>query len=72
LPGFLRRCWARPSAALNALATSFIRDFYQPYINRTAGDARAVRAARMATAVFGLSVLFPTRRPDGEEIKAAS
>jgi SSS family solute:Na+ symporter len=41
------------SAALNALATSFIRDFYQPYINPTASDRGAVRAARIATAVFG-------------------
>jgi SSS family transporter len=41
------------SAALNALATSFIRDFYQPYFNKTATDQQSVRAARTATAVFG-------------------
>ena len=41
------------SAALNALATSFIRDFYQPYINKTSTDTQSVRAARIATAVFG-------------------
>lgn len=41
------------SAALNALATSFIRDFYQPYFNKTATDRQSVRAARTATAVFG-------------------
>ena len=45
------------SAALNALATSFIRDFYQPYINPAASDRRAVRAARIATAVFGLLMI---------------
>lgn len=49
------------SAALNALATSFIRDFYQPYINPAATDEKAVRAARIATAVFGgLMILIAT------------
>lgn len=49
------------SAALNALATAFIRDFYQPYFNPTATDAQAVRAARMATVVFGaLMVIIAT------------
>ena len=42
------------SAALNALATSFTKDFYLPYLNRNATDRQAVFAARMATAVFGL------------------
>lgn len=46
------------SAALNALATSFIRDFYQPYLNRASSDAQAVRAARIATAVFGLLMIL--------------
>jgi len=41
------------SAALNALATSFIRDFYQPYINPAASERQAVRSARIATVVFG-------------------
>lgn len=49
------------SAALNALATSFIRDFYQPYFNKTASDKQSVRAARTATAVFGgLMILVAT------------
>lgn len=49
------------SAALNALATSYTKDFYQPYINPTATDAQAIRAARLATAVFGvLMVLVAT------------
>ncbi len=46
------------SAALNALATSFIRDFYQPYINRTASDTQSVRAARIATGVFGFLMII--------------
>jgi SSS family transporter len=41
------------SAALNALATAFIRDFYQPYLDRGADEARTVLAARIATVVFG-------------------
>jgi len=42
------------SAALNALATSFTADFYLPYLNPGAGDRASVRAARVATLVFGL------------------
>ena len=45
------------SAALNALATSFIKDFYQPYIRPTATDRQAVRAARWATSVFGILMI---------------
>ncbi|MEI8294708.1 MAG: sodium:solute symporter [bacterium] len=45
------------SAALNALATSFIRDFYQPYFNKTSTDAQAIRAARAATMVFGVLMI---------------
>jgi len=42
------------SAALNALATSFTSDFYLPYVNPGADDKSSVRAARIATLVFGL------------------
>jgi len=42
------------SAALNALATSFTKDFYLPYLNKNATDRDAVFTARFATAVFGL------------------
>jgi SSS family transporter len=42
------------SAALNALATSFVKDFYVPYLGgAAASDERAVGVARVATAVFG-------------------
>jgi SSS family transporter len=41
------------SAALNALATSFVRDFYQPYLNKSSSDVQAIRAARISTVVFG-------------------
>ncbi len=46
------------SAALNALATSFTRDFYQPYINPGADDRESIRAARIATAVFGVLMII--------------
>ncbi len=44
------------SAALNALATSFIRDFYQPYFlkNPSSDGESTVVAARWATVIFGL------------------
>src|SRR6202045_2379557 len=46
------------SAALNALATSFTKDFYLPYIRRDATDRQAIRAARIATAVFGVLIII--------------
>src|SRR3981189_569018 len=41
------------SAALNALATSFTKDFFVPYFQRTKSDKSTVYAARAATVVFG-------------------
>jgi SSS family solute:Na+ symporter len=46
------------SAALNALATSFTKDFYLPYINRQASERQAIRAARIATSVFGVLMII--------------
>jgi Na+/proline symporter len=46
------------SAALNALATSYTKDFYQPYVNPRATDVQAIRAARVATAVFGILMIL--------------
>jgi SSS family transporter len=45
------------SAALNALATAFIKDFYQPYIRPSATDRQAVSAARWATSIFGVLMI---------------
>src|SRR6266568_1321986 len=45
-------------AALNALATSFTKDFYLPYIRPGATDRQAIRAARIATAVFGVLIIL--------------
>jgi SSS family solute:Na+ symporter len=41
------------SAALNALATSFTKDFYLPYFRRKESRRSPVYAARAATVVFG-------------------
>src|SRR2546422_28733 len=44
------------STALNALATSFTRDWYETYINRQASSADSLRAVRWAT--IGFAVLM--------------
>ncbi|HEY2138899.1 MAG TPA: hypothetical protein VGH00_02385, partial [Chthoniobacterales bacterium] len=46
------------SAALNALATSFTKDFYLPYIRPNATEREAIRAARRATAIFGVLMIL--------------
>jgi Na+/proline symporter len=49
------------SAALNALATSFTKDFYLPYFGQGKSAGSAIRAARRATFVFGgLMILVAT------------
>src|SRR5213592_2219197 len=40
------------STAINALATSFTRDWYEPYINPTATGEQSLRAVRWATVAF--------------------
>src|ERR1700738_144199 len=46
------------STAINALATSFTRDWYEPYINQTATDAQSLRAVKWATVWFsGLMII---------------
>jgi SSS family transporter len=54
IAGVLATMMGSTSAALNALATSFISDFYLPYVNPGADDRTSVRAARISTLVFGL------------------
>ena len=44
------------STALNALATSFTRDWYEPYINPASTSGQSLRAVRWAT--VGFSVLM--------------
>src|SRR6476646_2834737 len=45
------------SAALNALATSFTKDFYLPYFRRRQSRRSPVYAARAATVVFGILMI---------------
>src|SRR5436190_2774784 len=49
LAGIFATAMGSLSTALNALATSFTRDWYQNYINRDASQAESLRAVRMAT-----------------------
>src|SRR5436190_6889617 len=46
------------STALNALATSFTRDWYEPYINPGATDAQSLRAVRWATVAFSILMIL--------------
>lgn len=46
------------STALNALATSFARDFYIPYICPQAGESQKLRATRSATVGFAALLLI--------------
>lgn len=46
------------STALNALATSFAKDWYVPYICPQADERRIVRAARWGTAGFAVLLIF--------------
>src|SRR4051812_34893406 len=45
------------STALNALATSFTRDWYQTYINRNATHVESLRAVRLATVAFSFLMI---------------
>src|SRR3954462_3981003 len=45
------------STALNALATSFTRDWYEPYINPGANDEQSLRAVRWATVWFSILMI---------------
>ncbi|MGZ5537040.1 MAG: sodium:solute symporter [Chthoniobacterales bacterium] len=45
------------STALNALATSFTRDWYQTYINRRSTQKESLRAVRKATVAFSLLMI---------------
>ena len=58
IAGIFATMMGSTSAALNALATSFTKDFYLPYIRPGATDIQAIRAARIATAVFGVLMIL--------------
>src|SRR6266576_3826585 len=46
------------STALNALATSFTRDWYENYINRNATQKESLRAVRLATVAFSMLMII--------------
>jgi SSS family transporter len=46
------------STALNALATSFIEDWYRPYIRPDATEQQTLRAARRSTVVFSILLII--------------
>jgi len=45
------------STAINALATSFTRDWYEPYINPAATQEQSLRAVRWATVWFSILMI---------------
>src|SRR5256884_4031500 len=45
------------STALNALATSFTRDWYETYVNRNATNEQSLRAVRWATGWFAILMI---------------
>jgi SSS family solute:Na+ symporter len=45
------------STAINALATSFTRDWYEPYINPNATGAQSLRTVRWATVGFSILMI---------------
>ena len=58
LAGIFATAMGSLSTALNALATSFTRDWYEPYINRAATDAQSLRAVRWATVWFSVLMII--------------
>ena len=54
LAGIFATAMGSLSTALNALATSFVRDWYQPIINPAADERQSLRAVRGATVGFAV------------------
>ncbi len=57
LAGIFSTAMGSLSTALNALATSFVRDWYLPYVNPLAGDHGTLRAVRWATVAFAVLMI---------------
>src|SRR6266478_1401425 len=58
LAGIFATAMGSLSTALNALATSFTRDWYEPYINPEATDAQSLRAVKWATVWFSVLMII--------------
>ncbi|MBS0657590.1 MAG: sodium:solute symporter [Verrucomicrobia bacterium] len=67
------------STALNALATSYTRDFHEPYLMKRQDEAASMRAVRWATVVFSILMIvvsaatayFVILKPDSRIIPIA-
>ncbi|MDP9004257.1 MAG: sodium:solute symporter [Verrucomicrobiota bacterium] len=58
LAGIFATAMGSLSTALNALATSFTRDWYEPYFNPGSTDAQSLRAVRWATVWFSVLMII--------------
>src|SRR5216110_1110526 len=57
LAGIFATAMGSLSTALNALATSFTRDWYEPYINPASTSGQSLRAVRWATVGFSILMI---------------
>src|SRR5207302_6443859 len=57
LAGIFATAMGSLSTALNALATSFTRDWYETYVNRNATGEQSLRAVRWATVWFSVLMI---------------
>src|SRR5437773_11061737 len=57
LAGIFATAMGSLSTALNALATSFTRDWYEPYINPESTNEQSLRAVRWATVWFSILMI---------------
>src|SRR6266571_1972429 len=57
LAGIFATAMGSLSTALNALATSFTRDWYETYVNRNATSEQSLRAVRWATVWFAILMI---------------
>src|SRR5881296_1816604 len=58
LAGIFATAMGSLSTAINALATSFTRDWYEPYINPGSTAEQSLRAVRWATVGFSVLMIF--------------
>src|SRR5437899_1892126 len=58
LAGIFATAMGSLSTALNALATSFTRDWYEPYINPRSTSEQSLRAVRWATVWFSIVMII--------------
>src|SRR6516164_7555930 len=57
LAGIFATAMGSLSTAINALATSFTRDWYEPYINQQSTSEQSLRAVRWATVWFSVLMI---------------